>query len=90
MDDKDTLDRFFDQLKETEAHFMEWTGGRPLTLTIDPDIIRRLSRIEGFYQRPEVSEAQVTKHAPVIRYLKLNLGVVTIDEDYEEVFYHFE
>lgn len=89
VDDKDLLDKFFDQLREHEDHYIYWTDEVPKKIVVNPAIIQRLSRITGFYQRPEL-QGQVTTHAPVIRYIKLVHTVVTIVEDYDEKFLHFE
>lgn len=80
---------FFDELKQLEAQYIKWTGELPKRLVISPEIIRSLSRVEGFYQRPEL-KAEVTAYSPMVRYFKLNQCVVTLAEDYEEKFIHFE
>lgn len=83
------LDRFFTQLKELLAHYREWTEEVPKKLVINPDILRKLAKIEGFYQRPEL-QGEITAHSPVVRYFKLGEIVVLLDEDWAEKFLHFE
>jgi hypothetical protein len=83
------LNKFFEELLALENFYVAWVGDVPKLLVINPDIIGALAKVEGFYQRPEL-EAKVTLHAPVVRYLKLKHCVVTIQEDYDELFLHFE
>jgi hypothetical protein len=84
-----TLDMFFTQLKALSEAYVMWTSEAPKTLVINPDIVMQLSKVAGFYQRPELT-AQVTAHSPIVRHFKLDFGVVLIREDWEEKFYHFE
>jgi len=83
------MNDFFILLKTMEAHYTYWTGVMPKKLIISFDILRRLSKVTGFYQRPEL-KAEVTAFSPIVRYFRLTVGVVTIQEDYEELFFHFE
>lgn len=83
------MNDFFEHLKQMGAWYVSWVGEKPKELVINPDIIGKLSRIAGFYQRPELA-TQVDMHAPVIRNLDLGFGVVTIYEDYTEKFFHFD
>jgi hypothetical protein len=83
------MDAFFKQIAELETHYTYWTNEVPKRLVINPDIIGKLARIPGFYQRPEL-QSEVTLHAPVVRYLKLANTVVTLQEDYDEKYLHFE
>ena len=90
----DDLNDFFARLHDYAMEFEKWTGMRPKRLVINPDIIGRISRIEGFYQRPELTSL-VPQHAPVVRYIRLfphNVvpWIVEIQEDWGESFYHFE
>ena len=85
---EDMLD-FFNLLKAMETNYTYWTGVLPKKLIISFDILRRLSKVTGFYQRPEL-KAEVTAFSPIVRYFRLTHGVVTIQEDYEELFFHFE
>lgn len=80
---------FFIQLEDLELYYIEWVGEVPKLLVINPDIVGALSKVEGFYQRPEL-QAEITLYAPVVRYLKLRHCVVTLQEDYDELFLHFE
>jgi hypothetical protein len=86
---KQQLDRFFRELNEFGLIFHHYVGKAPSTLVINPDIVAGLSRVEGFYQRPEL-RAMVTASAPVVRYFKLDFGVVTLVDDWEEQFLHYE
>jgi hypothetical protein len=83
------LATFFEQLLALESFFVDWTDEVPKLLVINPAIIGALAKVEGFYQRPEL-RAEVTMHAPVVRYIKLKYSIVTIQEDYDEIFLHFE
>lgn len=83
------MDEFFTDLKKLEEQYIRWTGELPKRLVISPAIIRSLSRVEGFYHRPEL-QSEVTAYAPIVRYFKLKQCVVTLAEDYEEKFIHFE
>jgi hypothetical protein len=87
--EQDQMARFFERLVNFADEFHEWTSEAPKLLVINPDIVGKLSRIEGFYQRPEL-EALVPEHAPVVRHFRLPFGVVEIYEDFEEKFLHFE
>lgn len=86
---KRDLNSFFEQLEHHAAAYVEWTSEVPKIFVVNPDIIGRLSREEGFFQRPEL-RALVPAHSPMVRYIRLNVGVVTIREDWDEKFYHFE
>lgn len=86
---KEDMVNFFSYLDSTADVFYEWLGKEPKLLVINPDIIGALSRVEGFFQS-EYLQAEVPAHAPIIRYFKLKLGVVTIYESYTEKFMHFE
>ena len=83
------LDAFFEQLIDLETFYVSWVNDVPKLLVINPDIIGALSKVTGFYQRSELN-AEVTMHAPVIRYFKLKQCVVTLQEDYDELFLHLE
>lgn len=85
-----TLAEFFSDITRFGWDYVQWTSEIPKTLRINPDIIGKLSRIEGFYQRDEVKNAEITAHAPVVRRFNLPFGVVELYEDYEEKFLHFE
>jgi hypothetical protein len=92
--DKATLDRFFTDLNQFLDDYLFWTGEFPSTLIMNPDIIGKLSRVEGFYQRKEL-ESLVPAHAPVVRFFRLQPSegepvIVQIYEDWEEKFLHFE
>jgi hypothetical protein len=86
---KQELDAFFLPMIAHAEAFTQWTDKLPKYLIINPDILTRLSRIEGFYQRPEVA-SMVSAHAPIVRYFKLPMCTVMIHESPEEDFYHFE
>lgn len=83
------LGEFFQHLNTLGHMFTHYTSEAPKSLFINPDIVGHMSRIEGFYQRPELG-TEVSAHAPIIRYFKLEFGVVLIVEDWEEKFLHFE
>jgi len=87
--EKELLDRFFTDLTQFMENYIFWTSEVPKTLVINPDIIGKLSRMEGFYEREEL-KSLVPAHAPVVRYFRLKYGVVELYEDYEEKFLHFE
>lgn len=88
--DKDQLTTFFEHITMLGDDFAHWTGETPQTLVINPDIIAKLSRVEGFYQREEVKNAEVTAAAPIVRRLNLPFGVVMLYEDWEEKYLHYE
>jgi len=83
------MEEFFSLLKVSEANFEKWASVLPKTLVINPEIIRALSKVIGFYQRQEL-KAEVTTYSPIVRYFKLTNTVVTIQEDFDELFFHFE
>ena len=83
------LDDFFRRLTELGEWYTEQTGVVPNELAVNPDIIGKLSKIEGFYQRPEL-RGMVTAHAPVVRYMTLDFGVVMLVDDWSEDFLRFE
>lgn len=83
------LDFFFHEMENHNLSYYHWTGQTPKTLVVNPEIIGHLSRIEGFYQREEL-RALVPAYAPVVRNIRLSHGVVFIQEDIDEPFYHFE
>jgi len=85
----ENMEDFFNLLKATETNYVYWTGVLPKKLIISFDILKKLSKVTGFYQRPEL-KAEVTAFSPIVRYFRLTHGVVTIQEDYEELFFHFE
>lgn len=87
--DAEMLDQFFGEMEQHSDAYKLWTGEVPKTLVINPEIVGKLSRFEGFYQRKEL-KALVPAHAPVVRNLRLAHGVVFILEDLDEPFYHFE
>jgi hypothetical protein len=84
-----TLDKFFSQLNTHEQAYVEWTSEVPKRLYVNPETLGKLAAMDGFYQRPELA-SMVPAHSPLVRNLKLQFGVVTIIEDWEEKFYHFE
>lgn len=86
---KKTLDDFFKQLSELGKWYIHYTSEAPKLLFISPNIIAQLAKVEGFYQRPEL-QGIVPAHAPVVRYLKLDFGVVMLVDDWEEKFLHYE
>lgn len=88
--DSEKLSVFFDHMKSHAAHFYDYTGDNPKLLVINPEVIAKLSRLDGFYHRPEVKNAEITAHAPVVRRFNLTFGTVELYEDYEEKLYHFE
>jgi len=83
------MDDFFNLLKTSEVNFMYWTSVVPKRLIISPEILRKLSKVTGFYERPEL-RAEVTSYSPIVRYFRLTHVVVTIQEDFDELFFHFE
>ena len=83
------MDDFFALLKAAEITFEWWTGIIPKRLILSSTILRQLSKVPGFYQRPEL-KAEVTAYAPIVRHFKLEHTVVIIQEDYDELFFHFE
>lgn len=87
---KKTLDDFFAHLNELGQWYTHYTNEVPTRLNINPDIVKQMAKVEGFYQREEVRSGQVTAHAPVVRYLKLKFGVIMLVDDWDERFLHFE
>lgn len=87
------MDDFFLNMLAQAVAFTHWVDGLPKLLIINPDIIGKLSRIKGFYERPEL-RALVPAHAPVVRYIRLVLPqeevILKIIDDWDETFYHFE
>ncbi len=86
---KQTLDDFFKHLNQLGKWYIHYVGEAPTQLFISPEIIAQMAKVEGFYQRPEL-EGKVPAHAPVVRYFKLDFGVVMLVDDWEEKFLHFE
>lgn len=86
---KKTLDDFFAHLNELGKWYTHYTSEVPTMLNVNPDIIRQMAMVEGFYQREEL-QGLVPAHAPVVRYFKLKFGVVMIVDDWQEKFLHFE
>lgn len=84
---------FFQGLRDHAIQFILWTSEAPTRLVINPDIIGRLSRVEGFYQREEL-KSLVPANAPVVRNIRIPLPggelIVEIYDDYDEKFFHFE
>lgn len=90
MDDKWLLDRFFSRLRDFYEWYRESIGRDPKWLIMSPVTLQKLSRMEGFFQRPELG-TEVTLYAPVVRRLKVTPEVVVeIVEDPIEPFLHFE
>jgi len=87
---KETLDLFFAHLNELGLWYKHYTDEVPTELHINPDIVRQMASVEGFYQREEVKNAMVTTHAPIVRYFKLKFGVILLVDDWQEKFLHFE
>lgn len=83
------LDEFFAHINELGKWFTHYTSEEPKRLFINPEIIAKMSRVEGFYQRKELMGI-VPAHAPIVRYFRLDCGVVTIVDDWEEKFLHYE
>jgi hypothetical protein len=90
VDAKKTLDDFFAHLNELGQWYTYYTSEVPKLLNVNPDIVRQMAQVEGFYQREEVQSGQVTAHAPIVRYFKLKFGVIRLVDDWEEKFLHFE
>jgi hypothetical protein len=86
---KKTLDDFFAHLNELGKWYIHYTSEVPKKIFVNPEIIARMARVEGFYQRPEL-QGMVTASAPVIRWLKMDFGMVLIVDDWEEKFLHYE
>jgi hypothetical protein len=86
---KQQLTEFFQHLNTLGRMYDHYVLNYPKELHINPDIIAHMSRIEGFYQRPELG-TEVSAHSPIFRYFKLDFGIVLIVEDWEEKFLHFE
>lgn len=89
LEPKELLDKFFTPMLLHAEAYIGWTKEVPKTLVINPLILMELAKTPGFYQRPELA-AQVSAHVPIVRYIKLPKCVVTIREDWDERFYHFE
>jgi len=83
------LSTFFKNLDELGKWYVEVTSEVPKKLFINPEVVGKLARIEGFYQRPEL-RGIVPAHAPLVRYFKLSFGVVLLVDDWEERFLHFD
>lgn len=89
--DREILDEFFAYLRETVDMYEQWVNRQPAKLFINPEIMRKLSKLEGFYQRPEVRSAEVTAHAPMVRRFRVNEHtVLTIYEAASESFLRIE
>lgn len=86
---KQEMDEFFTMLISLSEDYKKWVGKYPNSLVINPDIVGKLSRVEGFYQRQELG-TEVSLHAPLIRFFKLKDIVVLLIEDYDEQFLHFD
>lgn len=86
---KKTLDDFFTHLGELGKWYIHYTSEVPTKMFVNPEIIAKMAKVEGFYQRPEL-QGIVTAYAPVVRYFKLDFGVVMLVDDWEEKFLHFE
>lgn len=86
---KEQLDQFFNRLDNLGKWYCESTSEVPKNLFVNPAIIGKLARLDGFYQRPELAGI-VPAHAPLVRYFKLSFGVVLLVDDYEEKFLHFD
>jgi hypothetical protein len=86
---KRELDDFFASLNELGKWYIRYTSEAPKTLAINPDIVKKMAQVEGFYQREEL-QGLVPAHAPVVRYFKLDFGMVMLVDDWEEKFLHFE
>lgn len=84
------LDQFFGNVKTLCQWYQQETGKKPKRLLINPDILASKARIEGFFQRPEVSGAGVTSYAPMVRYLKFDEFVIEIVEAPYETFLTIE
>ena len=87
--DASQLEDFFGKLSDLGGWQFKMTGQHPKYLYINPLILQKLSKMDGFFHRQELS-TQVTVHSPVISRMKFSFGVVEIIEDYEEPFLHFE
>jgi hypothetical protein len=90
LTDKEILQEFFDDLNRFGQDYIQWTKELPKTLVVNPDIIGKLSRLDGFYQREEIKNVEVTAASPVVRRMNLAFGIVFLDEDWDEKFMHFE
>ena len=86
---KQQLDDFFAHLNQLGKWYVHYTSETPRELYINPQIVAQMASVEGFYQRPEL-EGKVPAHAPVVRYFKLDFGIVMLVDDWEEKFLHFE
>lgn len=86
---KRQLDDFFKHLNQLGKWYIHYVGEPPKQLFISPEIIAQMAKVEGFYQRPEL-EGKVPAYAPVVRYFKLDFGVIMLVDDWEEKFLHFE
>lgn len=88
--DEQSLDEFFSRLKAFYGWYKEMTGERPKLLVISPQLLQRLAKLEGFFQRPELG-TEVTPYSPVVRRFKLTSDtVVELYEDPNEPFLHYE
>jgi hypothetical protein len=86
---KDTLDKFFAHLNELGKWYTYYTSEVPTKVIVNPDIVAQMAKVEGFFQRPEL-QGMVTAYAPVVRWLKLDFGMVLIVDDWSEKFLHYE
>lgn len=86
---KQQLTDFFAHLNELGKWYIHYTSEVPKYLAMNPDIMAQMAKVEGFYQRPELAGI-VSAHSPIIRYFKLDFGVVMITDDWAEKFLHFE
>lgn len=86
---KQELADFFSHLHELGKWYIHYTGNVPKNMFVNPEIIAKMARVEGFYQRPEL-QGMVTASAPVVRWLKMDFGMVTIVDDWTEKFLHYE
>lgn len=83
------LQKFFNDLAKLAVDYIYWVGEPPKLLCINPEILARLSREPGFFQRPEL-QTEVTTHAPVVSRMQFDFGTVQIYERWEEKYLHFE
>lgn len=89
--DQQILDEFFGYLQKTVEMYERWIRETPSRIFINSAVMQQLSKLEGFYQRPEVRSTEVTAFAPMVRRFKVNDRVVlTIFDRPDEPFLRVE
>lgn len=86
---REELEEFFFHLNTMGLIYKKYTSEVPTKIFVNPEVIAKMSKVDGFYQREEL-KGIVPAHTPIVRYFKLAFGVVMLVDDWEEKFLHFE